>query len=196
MILIIKRMVKYVLISFERLFYYKFIIIKYLFKGTIIRKPLNIHLAKYLTIEKDVAIDSFCRLECYKVDGEKKPKLEICEKTRIGFNFTALCASYLHIGKNVLIASHVFISTENHGSNPELGDYNKQKLETKDIFIDDFCWIGEKVCILPGVTIGKHSIIGANSVVTKSIPEYSIAVGNPAKVIKKYNFEKHAWEEI
>jgi acetyltransferase-like isoleucine patch superfamily enzyme len=51
--------------------------------------------------------------------------------------------------------------------------------------IEDNVWIGESVVILPGVTIGKNSIIGANAVVTKSIPENSIAGGNPARIIKK-----------
>ena len=52
------------------------------------------------------------------------------------------------------------------------------------------------VSILPGVEIGKGLIIGANSVVTKSIPDYSIAAGNPAKVIKQYNFNTKRWEKI
>jgi acetyltransferase-like isoleucine patch superfamily enzyme len=59
--------------------------------------------------------------------------------------------------------------------------------------IEKGCWIGEKVIILPGVNIGKRSIIGAGSVVTKSIPEYSIAVGNPARVIKTWNKDKKQW---
>lgn len=69
-----------------------------------------------------------------------------------------------------------------------------QKLSCKNVIIDDGCWIGEKVCILPGVRIGKKSIIGAGAIVTKSIPDYSIAVGNPARVIKYYNFDKKRWE--
>ena len=70
-----------------------------------------------------------------------------------------------------------------------------QPLNSKAINIGDGCWLGEKVCVLPGVTIGKKCIIGAGSIVTKSIPDFSIAVGNPAKVIKKYNFETHKWDK-
>ena len=55
---------------------------------------------------------------------------------------------------------------------------------------------GEKVVILPGITIGTRSVIGAGSVVTKDIPPYSIAVGNPAKIIKKYNRDKNIWEKV
>jgi lipopolysaccharide O-acetyltransferase len=63
----------------------------------------------------------------------------------------------------------------------------------KPVVIGDNVWIGESACILPGVTIGEGSIIGALSVVTKSIPAYSIAVGSPAKVVKIYNFKQEKW---
>lgn len=58
-------------------------------------------------------------------------------------------------------------------------------LETKGpVIIEDYTWIGEMVCIMPGVTIGKGSIIGANVVVTKNIPPYCVAVGTPAHIVK------------
>ena len=60
----------------------------------------------------------------------------------------------------------------------------------------NICWVGEKVIIMPGVTIGDRSIIGAGAIVTRDIPPYSIAVGNPAKVIKRYNFKTHSWEKV
>ena len=66
----------------------------------------------------------------------------------------------------------------------------------KPVHIGDKVWVGESVCILPGVTIGECSIIGAGSVVTKSIPPYSIAVGTPAKVIKRYNFDTRSWIKV
>lgn len=74
--------------------------------------------------------------------------------------------------------------------------YGSQELIKMNVEIGEYCWIGEKVMILPGVTIGDWCIIGAGSVVNKSIPSYSIAAGNPAKVIKRYNFETHIWEKV
>jgi acetyltransferase-like isoleucine patch superfamily enzyme len=62
--------------------------------------------------------------------------------------------------------------------------------------VEDNVWIGANSVITAGVTIGKNAIIGAGSVVTKNIPAYSVAVGNPARVIKQYNFETAAWERV
>ena len=62
--------------------------------------------------------------------------------------------------------------------------------------IEDNVWIGEFVSVLPGVTIGKGTIVGANSVVSRSLPEYVIAVGIPAIPIKKYNFQHSRWEKF
>ena len=124
--------------------------------------------------------------------------IEIGDACYIGYNFSVLSYSMntIKIGNAVLVASNVLITSENHGIDPEDDlPYMDQMLSGKDVYIGDGCWIGEKVCILPGVTIGEKCIIGAGAVVTKSIPSYCIAVGNPARVIKKYNFKNHKWEK-
>lgn len=107
------------------------------------------------------------------------------------------------IEDNVLIASKVYISDSSHGSykgdskdsNPSIIPKDRL-LVSKPIFIKENVWLGEFVSVLPGVTIGRGTIVGANSVVSKSLPEYVIAVGIPAKPIKKYNFESQRWEKI
>ena len=137
------------------------------------------------------------RLNVYNNLTGLKSKLILGNNCYIGFNFSALCGENITIGNEVLIASNVFISSENHGMNPESQmPYMDQPLECKPVTIDDGTWIDEKVCILSGVTIGKKCIIGAGAVVNKSIPDYSIAAGVPAKVIKKYNYKTHSWEKV
>jgi len=115
------------------------------------------------------------------------------------------CAESVIIEDNVLIASKVYVSDLNHGNysslkNPEHSCpdeiVKERKIFTKPVKICQNAWLGENVAVLSGVTIGKNSIIGANSVISKNIPENCIAVGNPAKVIKKYNFETRRWEKI
>ena len=88
------------------------------------------------------------------------------------------------IGKHVMMGKQCIILSQNHKYNSNRYD----GFEGKDVLIDDYAWIGHRVIILPGVRIGKHSIVGAGSVVTKNVPDYGIAVGNPA-VIKKYRFD-------
>lgn len=107
------------------------------------------------------------------------------------------------IGDDVMVASRVFISDHNHGSynrgehksSPDIAP-SKRPLSAAPVFIEDRVWIGENVCILPGVSIGYGSVIGAGSVVTHNIPAESIAVGVPAKVIKKYSRSTNEWVNI
>lgn len=87
----------------------------------------------------------------------------------------------IEIGDNVLIGHSVVIATLNHDFNPE----TRADMTPKCVKIGNDVWIGSNVTILPGVKIGCGSVVGAGSVVTKDIPPYTIAAGNPAKVIKK-----------
>lgn len=108
----------------------------------------------------------------------------------------------VEIGENVLIASGVFISDHSHGiysgeqqDNPNTPP-NLRELFSKPVKIGDNCWIGEKAAILPGVTLGDGTIVGAGSVVTKSFEGGTIIAGNPAKILKKYDTNKKEWSVI
>lgn len=103
------------------------------------------------------------------------------------------------IGNNVLIASRVFITDHNHGSYS--GDDHsiptslvvKRSLSSSPVELKDNCWVGEGVCIMPGVTIGENSIVAANSVVTKDVESNTIVAGVPAKAIKRFDFSQNKW---
>lgn len=118
----------------------------------------------------------------------------IGEQTRIGLSNTII--GPVNIGNQVNIAQHVVMSGLNHGYEDIHTAPRAQKCSTALITIEDDCWIGANVVITAGVTIGKHCVIAAGSVVTKDIPPYSIAAGNPARVIKQYNFESGVWEKV
>jgi len=128
--------------------------------------------------------------------------LKIGHSFRAGSRLHIGCISKVIIGDNVLIASDVYISDHSHGSysgilqsNAE-SIVNSRDLISAPVYISDNVWIGEKVCILPGVKIGENSIIGALSVVKNDILPNSIYVGCPAKIIKKYDFKSKAWIKI
>ncbi|MDR2814834.1 MAG: sugar O-acetyltransferase [Prevotellaceae bacterium] len=114
----------------------------------------------------------------------------------INMNCTFVDCNKITIGSNVLIASNVQIYTAAHpvelserltpGWKPDSSEYFCRTFALP-VTIADGCWIGGGVIIIPGVTIGENSVVGAGSVVTKSIPANSLAVGNPCRVIRKLN---------
>ena len=149
----------------------------------------------------DLFIGENSRLLCWSSYNSCPPQL-LHPNLKIGKNFhatrnlTIQCAGNITIGDDVLVASDVFIINYNHGMSPQTSSFLDNQLEVSDVIIDDGVWIGNNVIILPGVHIGKKAIVGAGSVVTKDVPPYSIAGGNPAKVIKKFNCETLKWERI
>lgn len=124
------------------------------------------------------------------------PKIEIGKNFRATRNLTIQCANHIVIGDNVLVSSNVFIIDYNHDLLPISENYLDGPLNVGEVYIGDGAWIGNNVVILPNVHIGKKVIIGAGSVVTKDIEDYSIAVGNPCKIIKKWDFDKMEWISV
>jgi UDP-3-O-[3-hydroxymyristoyl] glucosamine N-acyltransferase len=128
--------------------------------------------------------------------NEPKVSLVIDDNTCIGNFNHIICTKSIHIGKKVLTADKVYISDNLH----EYSDIYKPIIDQgirqiAGVKIGEGTWIGENACII-GVEIGKNCVIGANAVVTKNIPDYSVAVGAPAKVIKKYSLSTKEWENV
>ena len=163
-----------------------------------IKKGYKITGGQYIEIGDGVSICEFATLSCFDSYNNQvlHPKLLIGNNVFINRLFTALCANSIEIGEGTFFGSCVTITDENHGTNPEIGSYGKQDLQFSKVKIGHNCWIGDKSVILPGVSIGDFSIIGAGSVVVKSIPSYTIACGNPAKPIKRWDNQEHEWRRI
>lgn len=168
----------------------------------IIRFPFDIRNRRNIIIGEGFTTGRCCRLEVCGEHTAAEKCLTIGKQVQIN-DFVHIAAyQKVSIGNHVLIASKVFITDINHGDFEDGKKYDisippvEQELSSSAVCIEDRVWIGESVCILPGVTIGKYSVIGALATVTKSIPPYSIAVGNPARVIKKYNHNTNCWEKV
>ncbi len=131
-------------------------------------KPLFLESAKVIGIGKGAGFDNGCNIVM-------KENANIGSYAVIGGNHGKIT-----IGRHVMMGTHCTLIAQNHRYLEEGYD----GFEGKDILVDDHAWLGANVIILPGVTIGKHAIVGAGSVVTKNIPDYAIAVGNPATVKK------------
>ena len=192
---------KYSIIGFFKLFI-SLIYTKLFYRNArLIRLPFDIRNRKNISIGDNLTTGINCRLEAYPIDD--KIVLKFGKNVQINDYVHITAMKSVLIGNNVLIASKVYISDCSHGS--YAGDENdsnpnsipsERPLFAKPVFISDNVWLGEFVSVLPGVTIGKGTIVGANSVVSKNLPDYVIAVGIPAKPIKKFNFETQKWQKI
>jgi len=168
----------------------------------LIRFPIEVRGKRYIDFGKQLTTGIGCRIEGFPL---KNNGIIIKFGNNIEINDYVHIAGIMSItiGDNVLIASKVFISDIQHGSYSGSFEHdsphskpNDRALSAEPIIIEENVWIGENVTILKVVTIGKVSIIGANSVVTKSIPENTIALGIPARVVKKYNENVNKWEKV
>ncbi|PCS01433.1 acyltransferase [Lactococcus fujiensis] len=117
------------------------------------------------------------------------PEILIGDNVRINSDLYITAINRITIGNNVLLGRNILITDNSHGSGTEQ-DFqvapSLRKLCSKgEVHIEDNVWIGNNAVVLPNVTIGESSIIGANSVVTKNIPPKSVAVGNPAHIVVK-----------
>lgn len=104
--------------------------------------------------------------------------------------------SDLVIGDNVTISAYTFISNIDHEYRDISRSVMEQKLLTKETLIEDGCFIGFGVSIQAGTHLGKHCVVGTGAVVRGIYPDYSVIVGVPGKVIKRFNIEKRKWEKI
>lgn len=167
------------------------------------RFPLVIRGRKYIDFGNKLTTGVGCRFDCFPGAHPNKVKLYFGNDVQINDYVHIVAMDRVTIGDNVLMASHIFISDNSHGSYK--GDNNdsdptiaptQREYFTRPISIGKNTWIGEGVIIMPGVNIGEGCIIGAHSVVSKNIPDFTIAVGTPATVVKQYNFDNKKWFKI
>lgn len=172
-------------------------------KARLIRYPISVRGKNFFFIYPGLTTGRNCRLEAFKIMEEDDPVLVIGRNVQLNDNVHICALNSIEIGNDVLIASNVYISDNSHGtySGPEKhsNPYTppiERKYMTKPVSIGDRVWIGEGVMILPGVSIGNGAMVGAHSVVNSDIPDNCIAVGAPAKVVKKFNPGSQKWEKI
>ncbi len=150
---------------------------------------------QYIHIGAHTMIGSHVALSAGMIPGQEcltNPVVRIGDRCLIGRGSGIVGHLAIDIGHDVWTGHHVYITDQNHGyENVDL-PISMQTQPEKPVVIGDGSWIGAGSVILPGAHIGKHVAIGANSVVNGIIPDYSVAVGSPAKVIKQYS-EHSGW---
>lgn len=142
----------------------------------------------------DFRIGKGSTIESYSCVNNGMGPVTIGKNSRIGLGNTLI--GPIRIANEVILAQNVVASALNHGYEDINTPIRRQKCTFSEISIDSGTWIGANTTITSGVKIGKNCVIGGGSVVTKNIPDYSIAVGNPAKIIKQFDQEKKCWVKV
>lgn len=159
-------------------------------KGACIRRRTRMDVAPWNKFE----LGDYSTIEDFSAINNGVGDVIIGNQTKIGLSNTII--GPVTLGNDIRLAQNITLSGLNHNYQDIKTPIHKQGVSTSPIVIEDECWIGANVVVLPGVTIGKHSVIAAGSIVTKDIPPYSVAVGNPARIIKQYNLETKNWKKI
>lgn len=155
--------------------------------------PLSLDGKANISIGNKVYVGYKTWLAALPLTGEKCCRLELQDGVTIGHFNHIYATKKIVLEKDVLTADRVYISDNLHGYSDIHIPIRKQSIvQHGEVVVGEGSWLGENVCIL-GAKIGKHCVIGANCVVTKDIPDYCVAVGMPARIIKRYDFVTQTW---
>ena len=124
-----------------------------------------------------------------------RPRIILHDRVRIQQNLHMTCAESIEIGENTAIAANVTITDIHHPYNDIATPIERQDLVVKPVKIGRDCKIYNNAVILPGTVIGNHVSVGANSVVSGVIPDYSVVVGAPAIIVKRYDYLSKTWRK-
>lgn len=139
-------------------------------------------------LERDAQIEDFA------VVNNGAGDVRIGEGSSVGVG--SVVVGPVDIGRYVFLGQHVSVQGLIHGYEDVTQDPNLQPLMLRPVKVGDYTHLGTNSTIMAGVTIGERCQIGAGSVVTKDIPPYTVAVGNPARAVKRYDFEKKEWVRV
>jgi len=161
-------------------------------KKAFIDGPFRIDGAQFIQLGERSVIQARGWLYCVPVDGVPG-QLRIGARCVFGFNNHIAAVREVLIEDDVLTANNVYISDNYHEyENVEVPVMQQPIRYRRNVRIGRGTWIGENVCVI-GASVGSNCVIGANSVVTQDVPDYSVAVGAPAKVIRQYDHDTRMW---
>jgi acetyltransferase-like isoleucine patch superfamily enzyme len=171
--------------------------------ATFIFFPIDLRGRQHIRLGRRMTCGRGCRFEAYPTSGQGVV-LSIGDDVQINDYVHITASESVVLEDRVLLAGRIYISDTAHG------DYSSQvpgvqsrpdstakdrPLHAKPVLIRENAWLGEGVCVLPGVTIGRNAVVGANSVVTKDVPDDTIVAGSPAVPIKQWNPATGQWEK-
>jgi acetyltransferase-like isoleucine patch superfamily enzyme len=167
----------------------------------------EVGLPKLLEGQSNIVIGSRCMIregawlgayaELYDELGPEIPRILIEDDVYIGFSACITAIKNVQICEGTLISNDFYASDHSHEYDPRRGSPRYQGVYSKGaVKIGSNCFLGNRVSVMPGVTLGDHSVVGAHSVVTCSFPAFSMVAGVPARLIKTFNFGRGVWEAV
>lgn len=162
-------------------------------KTNMVVTPANIRIGDRVRIEKGATLYCVSKYSGAQHDGRIVIGNDVY--ANIGLNITV--ANLVEIGDEVAFGPNVFLNDFDHGyEDPEMGMIQSGLNVKQPIRIGARSWIGSNVYIGGGVSLGEHCIVGANSVVTRSFPAFSVLAGSPAKLLKTYDLQTKSWIKV
>ena len=158
-------------------------------RSIIMWPPTTIFNEQYISIGSHTMIGQHVALSAGMIPGQlcvTSPVVRIGDRCLIGRGSGIVGHFSIEIGNDVWTGHHVYITDQNHGYEDVSRPISQQTQPERAVRIGDGSWLGHGCIVLPGVTIGHHVVVGANSVVTHDLPDYCVAVGAPARVIRQF----------
>jgi acetyltransferase-like isoleucine patch superfamily enzyme len=180
---------------FKTQFYYR-LFWGHIGKRSKLIRPMSLKNVHHIEIGANVLINSHVFLLTVQTEKSTVPRLTIGDGCVIGHMNHIACIREVEIGKNVLTADRVYISDHSHVfSDTTIPIMHQSAVSKGRVSIGEGTWIGENVVVL-SCNIGKNCVIGSNAVVLHDVPDYSVAVGVPARIVQKFNPSSQTWEKV
>jgi acetyltransferase-like isoleucine patch superfamily enzyme len=156
-------------------------------KRSVLQLPIRLDGAQRITVGDDVFVGAGSWLQVLAGDGGDSPAIEIGDGTSIAGSCVLSAARSIRLGDRVLLARNVYVADHRHAFEHSDRAVLDQGIEqVAPVSIGSGAWLGQNVVVGPGVRIGRGAVIGANSVVLDDVPDRSVAVGAPARVVREF----------
>ena len=153
----------------------------------------------YIRIGARVIVGPYCTLSAGVMPGhvpESSTVITIGDDVLIGRGSGVVGHLSISIGAGVFTGHHVYVTDANHGYEDVHETIGRQFAAPRPVVVGAGSWLGHGSIVLPGADIGEHVAVGAGSVVTGELPSFSVAVGNPARVIRRYDTDREEWVRV